>query len=167
MVLEQHLKWNRVAKGATKVEYAMSAPLESRTPIFFNGKDLPLSVYWMELVSDICTEVSAETRDWLLDLQYCGGAPKRQTSTKVMVYAVETERLILKNQQKLLRELAKRLPGVASEAFVGEWLFALRVIQACAEDTEECSWVRESCVNPRAAEQMLDWLDQNPPREAE
>jgi hypothetical protein len=140
-----------------------SLPLEALHPVSFNGEDLPLAAYWLELLGPILKTLPSDTSDWLLDLHYCGGKERTLSSVTVLAHCQSLNARLVQNREEILRALKERIPQCNPDQMFNDWLLTLGIIRSSALTQDKCVWMRPSFVDKEKAAKMLEFLDENTP----
>ena len=151
----------RKEKGLTIQD--MDIPLEAGEPIIFNGEALPLSMYWMELLTVILQNLTSNSQEVLLDLHYCGGVTKVRSSEDMLIFCSEIRYNRRMSRDKIKSELQDRLPFADADRIWIEWISSIDQIEDAAGMNTNCEWTRRSLVARDSASAMLNYLDRVAP----
>jgi uncharacterized protein (DUF433 family) len=133
-------------------------PPEALHPVTFNGKELPLAAYWLELLGPILNTLPDDLCDWLLDLHYCGGQKRTLSSEIVVAYCQTLDVTLRQHRDQILQGLKSRLPWSNPEQMLNDWSVTLEIIRSSALTRSKCIWTRPSFVKKSEAAKFLDFL---------
>jgi len=148
---------------STMAKVTKPLPPEALHPISFNGEDLPLAAYWLELLGPMLKTLSSDISDWLLDLHYCGGKERTLSSATVLAHCQSLNACLIKNREEILRALNERIPQCNPEQMFNDWLLTLGIIRSSALTQDKCVWTRCSFTDKERAGEMLDLLMRQKP----
>jgi hypothetical protein len=140
-----------------------SLPPEALHPVTFNGHDLPLAAYWLELLGPILKTLPSDISDWLLDLHYCGGIERTLSSKTVLAHCQSLDDCLAKNRENILRALKERIPQSNPDGMFNDWLLTLEIIRSSALTQDKCVWTRCSFTDKKRAGEMLNFLMRHKP----